>query len=322
MEAVLECCCGLDVHRDNVVACILKGTNDQKPEKTIKTFSSLPDGLKKLRTWLEEENCRHVAMESTGVYWQPVYNILEDAFDGTMVAMVVNARHMRNVPGKKTDMKDAEWIAQLLRSGLLDASFIPSKPVRELRELTRYRKTMVEEVSSQKNRVEKFLQSTGFKLSTFCSDVFGVSGKAILEHLALQGSISPSKVEALLKGRLRVKRDEVALATTGSLTELQQDFLGMLLKHLYQFESNIPEIDRKIDQVATKFQQQIEQLDGIPGIDIVAAQAVLAEIGTDMSKFKTAANLCSWAGLSPGNNESAGKKSPFAPPTGTPTPSE
>jgi hypothetical protein len=136
-------------------------------------------------------------------------------------------------------MKDAEWIAQLLRSGLLDASFIPSKPVRELRELTRYRKTMVEETASQKNRVEKFLQSAGFKLSTFCTDVFGVSGKAILEHLALHGSISPSKVEALLKGRLRVKRDEIAHATSGSLTELQQDFLGMLLKHLYQLESNI-----------------------------------------------------------------------------------
>ena len=319
MEAVLERCCGLDVHRDNVVACILKGTNEQKPERIIKTFSSLPDGLQKLRTWLEEENCRHAAMESTGVYWQPVYNVLEEAFDGTMIALVVNARHMRNVPGKKTDMKDAEWIAQLLRSGLLDASFIPSRPVRELRELTRYRKTMVEEIASQKNRVEKFLQSAGFKLSTFCSDVFGVSGKAILEHLAKCGSITPSRVEMLLKGRLIAKRDEIALATSGSLTELQQDFLGMLLKHLYQLESNIPEIDQKINQVASKFQQQLEQLDSIPGIDKVAAQAVLAEIGTDMSKFKTAAHLCSWAGLSPGNNESAGQKSPFAPPRETPT---
>lgn len=319
MEAILECCCGLDVHRDNVVACILKGADDQKPEKIIKTFSSLPDGLKKLRTWLEEEDCRFAAMESTGVYWQPVYTSLEDAFNGTMVVMVVNARHMRNVPGKKTDMKDAEWIAQLLRSGLLDASFVPSRPVRELRELTRYRKTMVEEISSQKNRVEKFLQSTGFKLSTFCSDVFGVSGRAIIEHLAEHGSISPSQVESLLKGRLRVKREEIALATRGSLTEPERDFLGMILKHLYQLESNLPEIDRRIDQAASKFQKQLEQLDGIPGIDMVAAQAVLAEIGTDMSKFKTAAHLCSWAGLSPGNNESAGKKSPFAPPRGTPT---
>ena len=319
MEAVLECCCGLDVHRDNVVACILKGPNDQKPEKTLKTFSSLPDGLKKLRVWLEEENCRYAAMESTGVYWQPVYNVLEEAFDGTMVALVVNARHMRNVPGKKTDMKDAEWIAQLLRSGLLDASFIPSKPVRELRSLTRYRKTMVEEITAQKNRVEKFLQSSGFKLSTFCSDVFGVSGRAILEHLSEHGSISSLQVEALLKGRLKVKREEIALATRGGLTELQQDFLGMLLKHLYQLEANIPEIDQKINQVASKFQQQLEQLDGIPGIDKVAAQAVLAEIGTDMSKFKTAAHLCSWAGLCPGSNESAGKKSPFAPLRETPT---
>ena len=319
MEVVLECCCGLDVHRDNVVACILKGPNDQKPERIIKTFSALPDGIKKLRFWLEEENCRFAAMESTGVYWQPVYSALENAFDETMVIMVVNARHMRNVPGKKTDMKDAEWIAQLLRSGLLNASFIPSRSVRELRELTRYRKTMVEEVSSQKNRVEKFLQGVGFKLSTFCSDVFGVSGRAIMEHIAKHGSISPSQVESMVKGRLRIKKEEIALATNGTLTELQQDFLEILLKHLYQLESNIPEIEHKINQVAEKYQQQLDQLDGIPGIDMVAAQAVLAEIGTDMSKFKTAAHLCSWAGLSPGNNESAGKKSPFAPTTETPT---
>jgi transposase len=319
MEAVLECCCGLDVHRDSVVACILKGPNGQKPERTIRTFSSLPDGLKKLRSWLEEENCRHAAMESTGVYWQPVYNILEEAFDGTMVLLVVNARHMRNVPGRKTDMKDAEWIAQLLRSGLLDGSFIPSRPVRELRNLTRYRKTVVEDVNSQKNRIEKFLQSAGFKLSTFCSDVFGVSGRAIMEHLAEHGSISPSQVESLLKGRLRVKREEIALATRGSLTELQRDFLGMLLRHLCQLEANILEIDRKIDIVALEFQQQLEQLDSVPGIDRVAAQTVLAEIGTDMERFKTAAHICSWAGLSPGNNESAGKKGPFVPPRETPT---
>lgn len=308
MEAILECCCGLDVHRDNVVACLLKGPQDLKPEATLKTFSALPNGLEELRTWLEEENCRHVAMESTGVYWQPVYNVLEEAFDGTAIILVVNARHMRNVPGKKTDMRDAEWIAQLLRSGLLNGSFIPSKPVRELRDLTRYRKTMVEEVNSQKNRIEKFLQSGGFKLSSFLSDVFGVSGRAIMEHICENGSISAFTVEKLVKGRLRVKKDDIALATRGNMSPHQKEFLTMLLKHLYQLELNIKEIDVNIEQKSKIFKTQLEQLDGIPGIDKVAAATILAEIGIDMNEFKTSAHICSWAGLSPGNNESAGKK--------------
>jgi transposase len=171
VEVILECCCGLDIHRDTVVACLLKGPLKTKPASFIKTFSSLPCGLKQLREWLEKENCRHVVMERTGVYWKPEFNVLEDAFDSSMVILVVNARHMKNVPGRKTDMKDAEWIAQLLRAGLLKGSFIPSKPTRELRDLTRYRKSLVEEVTAQKNRVEKFLQSCGFKLSTFLSGV-------------------------------------------------------------------------------------------------------------------------------------------------------
>jgi len=322
MEAILECCCGLDVHRDNVVACLLRGPKESKPTSIVKTFSTLPEGLKNLRKWIEEENCRHVAMESTGVYWQPVYNILEEAFDGTIIILVTNARHMRNVPGKKTDMKDAEWIAQLLRSGLLEGSFIPSKPIRELRDLTRYRRTMVEETNAQKNRIEKFLQSCGFKLSTFLSDVFGVSGRAILEHLCIHGSISIPALERLIKGRLRSKKEDVALATRGSMIPHQRNFLNMLLKHLFQLEVNILEIDEKIQEVSSRFINQMDQLDGIPGIDKVAAVTVLAEIGVDMSKFKTAAHLCSWAGLSPGNNESAGKKSPLEQLKVTPTSKE
>lgn len=310
MDAILECCCGLDVHRDTVVTCLIKGPNDLKPEVTIKTFSALPYGLDQLKQWLQQENCRHVAMESTGVYWEPVYNTLEDAFDGTIVIIVCNAKHMKNVPGKKTDMKDAEWIAQLLRSGLLQGSFIPSKPIRELRDLTRYRKTMVEEINSQKNRIEKYLQSCGFKLSTFLSDVFGVSGRSILRHLCEHGSLSPETVLLHLKGVLRKKKDEVALATRGNLTSHQKSFLGMLLQHLYQLEANLQEITDKINIVSSQFTHQMEQLDGIPGIDKVAAAAVLAEIGIDMSHFKTSSHICSWAGLSPGNNESAGKKSP------------
>jgi len=177
MQDILEICCGLDVHKETVVACLLKGSIDNKPKANSRVFSTLLSDLEKLKSWLEEENCRHVAMESTGVYWQPVYNVIESAFDGTIVLIVANARHMRNVPGKKTDMKDAEWIATLLRAGLLNGSFIPSQPVRRLRDLTRYRKNIVEELSAQKNRIEKHLQSCGFKLSTFLTDIFGVSGR-------------------------------------------------------------------------------------------------------------------------------------------------
>ena len=190
-------------------------------------------------------------------------------------------------------MKDAEWIAQLLRSGLLNGSYIPSKPVRELRDLTRYRKNMVEEVNSQKNRTEKFLQSCGFKLSSFLSDVFGVSGRAIMEHLCNHGSISAFTIEKLVKGRLRTKKDDIALATRGNMTPHQRDFLAMLLKHLYQLEVNIREIDIKIEQLSIKFKTQMEQIDGVPGIDKVAAAAVLAEIGVDMNNFKTSAHMCS-----------------------------
>jgi transposase len=322
MEAVLERCCGLDVHRDTVVACLLEGPYDQRPEKTIAEFSCMPDGLKRLREWLEQRQCRHVAMESTGVYWQPIYGALEEAFEGEISVMIVNAYHMRNVPGRKTDMKDAEWIAQLLRSGLLSASFIPPKPVREIRELTRYRKTMVEEANAQKNRIEKFLQSTGFKLSTLMTDVFGVSGREILDRLARYGAIASFEVEMLLHGSLLKKKAEIAVATSGKLSVRQRQFLSMLLKHLQQIEANIKEIEQQTEELASQYEQQLCQLDSMPGIDRVAAEAILGEIGMDMSKFKSAAHLCSWAGLSPGNNESAGKKSPSKPQKETPTSKE
>lgn len=191
MQDILETCCGLDVHKETVVACLLKGNVDGEPAKTIRTFSTLLTGLDELKAWLESENCRHVAMESTGIYWQPVYNVLEEAFDGSTVLIVANARDMKNVLGKKTDMKYAEWIATLLRAGLLKGSFIPSKPIRELRSLTRYRKGIVEEIASQKNRIEKHLQSCSFKLSTFMSDIFGISGRGSWITLFVMGRYLP-----------------------------------------------------------------------------------------------------------------------------------
>ncbi len=318
MQDILEICCGLDVHKETVVACLLKGGNDNNPEANTRTFSTLISNLEELKTWLEEENCRHVAMESTGVYWQPVYNVLESAFDGTIVLIVANARHMKNVPGKKTDIKDAEWIATLLRAGLLQGSFVPSRPIRRLRDLTRYRKSIVEEISSQKNRTEKHLQSCGFKLSTFLTDIFGVSGRAIIDHLALFGSISPEEVDPLVKKRARAKLNEIKLAVNGNMDTLQRDFLTMLLKHMDDSCAHLQVIEQKIDEELLKYHRQLEQLDGIPGISITASAAILAEIGIDMAQFKTAEHICSWAGLSPGNNESAGKKSPLVHSMGIP----
>ncbi len=319
MQDLLDICCGLDVHKETVVACLLKGSSEEKPESTTRTFSTLIPNLEQLKTWLEEENCRHVAMESTGVYWQPVYNVLESAFDGTMVLIVANARHMKNVPGKKTDIKDAEWIATLLRAGLLQGSFVPSQPIRRLRDLTRYRKSMVEEISSQKNRIEKHLQSCGFKLSTFLTDIFGVSGRGIIDHLAKYGHISPEEVDPLIKKSARAKLNEIKLAVNGNMDSLQRDFLKMLLKHLDDSCEHLQTIDQKIDQELIKYHRQLEQLDGIPAISKTAAAAILAEIGIDMAQFKTAEQICSWAGLTPGNYESAGKKSPAVHSMGIPT---
>ena len=293
MQDILEICCGLDVHKETVVACLLKGSINANPKTNIRTFSTLISGLEELKTWLEEENCRHVAMESTGVYWHPVYNILESAFDGNMVLIVANARHMKNVPGKKTDMKDAEWIATLLRAGLLQGSFIPSQPIRRLRDLTRYRKSIVEEITSQKNRIEKHLQSCGFKLSTFPTDIFGVSGRAIMNHLARYGKISPSDVDQYVKRKARAKLNEIKLAVNGRMDPLQRDFLKILIQRLDESYEHLQLIEQKIEEELEKYQRQLEQLDGIPGISKTAAAAILAEIGIDMTRFKTAKHICS-----------------------------
>jgi transposase len=313
MQDILKICCGLDVHKETIVACLLKGDVDYKPEITIRTFSTLLQGLDELKAWLVKENCLHVAMESTGVYWQPVYNVLESAFDGNMVLIIANARHMKNVPGKKTDMKDAEWIAGLLRAGLLAGSFVPAQPIRRLRDLTRYRKSIVEEVGDQKKRIEKHLQSCGFKLSSFLTDIFGVSGRAIIDHLSRYGQISALEVEGYVQKRARTKLNEIKQAVNGQMDQLQVEFLQLLLKRLDESCQHLQLVEQKIETELANYQYQLKQLDGIPGIDVTAGAAILAEIGIDMSRFKTAEHICSWAGLSPGNNESAGKKSPHGP---------
>jgi len=315
MQTILHNCCGLDVHKDSIVACILKtsdfscdSSNEENTKSEIRVFETFPNSLKELKSWLESEDCHHVAMESTGVYWCPVYEVLERAFDGNIELLVVNARHMHNVPGKKSDIKDAEWIAILLRGGLLAASFIPPVEVRELRQLARYRKNIVEDIGTQKNRIEKTLQMAGIKLSTFLTDVFGVSGRNLISVLIKKGYISQVDVEIETKRISREKKDAIKRVINNKLTTHQREFLRMQLTFLDEMLSHLETIEKSIAELSAQFQDDIDRLDTIPGIATTAATAIIAEIGTDMSKFPTAERFCSWAGVTPGSSMSAGKK--------------
>jgi transposase len=310
MEDILDCCCGLDVHKESIVACLLKGSLEDKakPQREIREFGTLSKDLIDLRNWLEAEDCRHVAMESTGIYWQPVYAVLEHAFCGEMYLMVVNARHMKQVPGRKTDMRDAEWIATLLRAGLLKGSFVPERKIRDLRQFTRYRKAVVRDITAQKNRIEKLLQASGFRLSSFLSDIFGVSGMAIMQVLVEVGSISEQSLDRCLKGRARLKSSEILSSLNGSLSLPQRQLLKMQLAHLVDLQENLQEVEAQIRNSFIDFEGSIDLLDSIPGIDKTAAYAILAEIGQNMSAFPTAQHICSWAGLAPGSHQSAKKK--------------
>jgi transposase len=310
MEDILECCCGLDIHKESIVACLLKGPLGKglKPASEVREFGTQLKDLLALRAWLEVQDCRYIAMESTGIYWQPIYAVLEQSLCDEMHLLVVNARHMRNVPGKKTDMRDAEWIATLLRAGLLRGSFVPEQDIRDLRQFTRYRKALVRDITSQKNRIEKLLQSSGFRLSSFLSDIFGSSGMAIMHQLVQVGSISSQSLATCLKGRARQKTVEILSALNGILSAPQRKLLKMQLAHLQDLQDNLREVEDQIRTDFTKFERPIQLLDSIPGIDETAAYAILAEISQSMVSFPTAQHICAWAGLAPGNNQSAGKK--------------
>lgn len=308
MKDLLEISCGLDVHKEKIVACILKGPLGKPTSSEIREFTTLIPDMVALRDWIVSQNCHHVAMESTGIYWMPVYEILEDAFSGDITLLVVNARHMKNVPGKKTDMRDSEWISTLLRAGLLNGSFIPEKRIREFRHLNRYRKSIIRDITSQKNRVEKFLQSSGFRLSSFISDIFGASGRNIILHLIEHGQIDKAALDSCLKTKTRNRIDEILMSVNGTLSEHQRFFLRILMNHYDSLKEHLAQIEASLAEEMEPFTLQVEQLSSIYGIGTTASCAIIAEIGTDMKPFKTAEHICSWAGLCPGNNESAGKR--------------
>lgn len=299
METVIEKGCGLDVHKETVVACVMGAGI----EKEVRTYGTMTGELLKLKEWLQELGITHVAMESTGVYWKPIFNILEDSFE----VILVNARHIKNVPGRKTDVRDCEWICKLLRCGLVKGSFIPEKDIRELRDLTRYRKKLVQTISSEKNRVQKVLEDANIKLSSVLSNSFGVSGSAIIAEL-LKGSQTIEEMSALARGRLGKKKEQIKKSLQGNFQEHHRFMIGASLEHIDSIERIISGIDIEIDKKIEGYRKEYELLQTIPGVKEQGAAAIIAEVGTDMGRFPTEEHLASWAGMSPGNNESAGKK--------------
>ena len=303
MEVIIPRCCGIDVHKSSLTACLLVTKPDGKTSKTVKTFSTMTADLLALSDWLEANKCTHVAVESTGVYWKPIFNILEGSFQ----IVLANARDIKNVPGHKTDVKDCEWIADLLRFGLIKASFIPPKPIRELRDLTRYRTKLSQEMTSEKNRVQKVLEDANIKLAGVATDIFGVSGREMLQAL-LEGNAAPEDIAALARGKLRKKIPELIESLKGNVSEHHRCLIGMSLRHLDYMAELIAELDERIDNAMKPYQPQEELLTTITGVDKKSAESIIAEIGVNMSQFPTAAHLASWAGICSGNNESAGKR--------------
>lgn len=305
METLVERGCGLDVHQATVVACLLIVLKNGKVHKQIRTFGTTTRELLALREWLLSEGCTHVAMESTGVYWKPVYAILEG--DGTFKIVVANAQHVKKVPGRKTDVKDAEWIAELLCHGLLRSSFVPPRPIRELRDLTRYRRKLVESQVAERNRLLKLLESANIKLASVAADVFGLSGQLMLRAL-IEGKASPREMAELAKGRMRAKIPELEPALEGRLEEHHRFLLRLQLQRLEAAEKDLAVLEQRIQEKLKPYEMQLTLLDEIPGVDWTTAAAIIAELGVDMSVFQNVLQAASWAGVSPGNHESAGKR--------------
>jgi transposase len=304
LSVIHRCCCGLDVHKETVVACLLKITEDGELRQETRTCKTVLSDLQALRRWLSEEGCTHVAMESSGVYWKPVYNVLAD---GRLTVWVVNATQIKGLPGRKTDVGDAEWIASLLQHGLVRASFIPDQAQRELRDLTRTRTTLIDERSASVQRLQKVLEDANLKLSSVATDILGVSGRAILEAL-LAGTTDPQALAELAKGRLRRKREALEQALAGRLREHHRLLVAMHLEHVDFLDESIDRLDAEIAERLRPFEEEIARLDTIPGVGERTAQVLAAEIGLRMSVFPSAHHLASWAGMCPGSHQSGGTR--------------
>ncbi len=313
MQVVHERCCGLDIHKKTVVACVLVTGEKGRVQKWVRTFRTLTSDLLALGDWLEGMGVTHLAMESTGVYWRPVFNILEEGRDVTLV----NAQHIKAVPGRKTDVKDSEWIADLLRHGLLRPSFIPPAPIRALRELTRYRKTLIRERSQEVNRLHKVLEGANIKLGMVVTDVLGVSARRMLDAM-LGGEQDTEVLADLARASLRGKLPELRLALEGRVDRHHLLLIERILAHIDFIEESVQRVQEEVDRCLVPMREAVELLQTIPGVGKVAAATIVAEIGTDMSRFPSSKHLASWAGVCPGNRESAGKRLSGKPTGGDP----
>ena len=306
MDKVYDKCCGIDVHKKLIVACFRQGNKQE-----IRDFGATTRELLEMADWLKEGGCEMIAMESTASYWKPLYNILETC---ELEAMVVNASHMKAVPGRKTDVKDAEWIAELLQHGLLTASYIPDKDQRELRELVRYRKSLVGERNRELNRLQKMLEGANIKISGTVRDINGKSARNLLELMLMGKQIDSAEYDILYQQKviahnLKATKEQIIDDLNGVMSDLQKKMMRLLLKHLDELNAIIKELDDDIDNFMKPEEKRAAQvIQDIPGIGNTSAQAIISVIGTDMTRFPTDAHISSWAGLCPGNNESASKR--------------
>jgi transposase len=303
METVVERPAALDVHKEQVTACVRVPAGDGSREQHVAEFSTTVAGLLTLSDWLTAFGVTQVVMEATGVYWKPIWAILEDAFE----CLLVNARHVKQVPGRKTDVKDAEWLCQLAEAGLLRASFVPPKPIRALRNLTRYRKTQIQERAREANRLHKALEDTGIKLDCVASNILGKSGRAMLDAL-VNGTTDPVILAELAKGRMRAKLPALKEALEGRFDHLHGVWIGAILGHIDFLDGQIASLTDAIGEQIAPFDQAVELLCTIPGVQRRTAEVIIAEIGVDMAIFPTDKQLASWAGQCPGNDQSAGKR--------------
>lgn len=303
LRVILPCCAGLDVHKKSIVACVRACGPDGREDVEVRTFGTMTDDLLALSDWLAARGVTHVAMESTGVYWKPVFHLLEGRFD----AMLVNAAHLKGVPGRTTDVKDSEWIAEMLPHGLLKPSMIPPPPVRELRDLTRDRARLVRDRVTVVNRIQKVLESADVKLAGVASDVMGVSGRAMVKRL-IAGDTDAAAMAELARKRLRQKIPELRRALDGRVTDHHRFQLQLLRDQVEHLEGLIARVSGRVAELMRPFEEAARRLEMIPGVGRQAAEVIVAEVGVDMSKFPTGGHLAVWAGMSPGNNRSGGKR--------------
>ena len=307
MEILYTRCCGLDVHKRTVVACLLVPGPEGQPIKEIRTFATMTSELLTLSDWLTAAGCTHVAMESTGVFWKPIYNLLEGSFE----LLVVNAQHIKAVPGRKTDVRDAEWIADLLRHGLLRASFIPERPQRDLRDLTRSRASLVHERASEVNRLQKVLEGANIKLASVATDILGKSSRDLLRDMLealVRGASDGTDLAQLARGRLREKIPQLEQALAGQFGAHHRFLIAQQLAHIDFLDAALERVSAEIGERLRPFESKLERVQTIPGVGRRTAEILVAEIGTDLTRFPSVRHLASWAGLCPGNDESAGKR--------------